>query len=380
MADGPKHAPVRLGLHFFSLFLVLGIYGPYWPLWLADRGLGPDAIGWILGSGILAKLIVAPQVAAYADKRGIRRGPLLVSALCSALVFAAFPGVDGAVALTLVTLLFFACWGPAIPLTDSLTLLVRDRQPLDYGRVRLWGSLSFMAGTVGVGFLLETEPVAIVHWTILGALGLAVVSAALLPRMALPKASVASRPFRDVAAIPGLLILILAAAAIQGSHALYYGFSVLHWQGAGLSEGTVGLLWAEGVIVEVILFAFSGLVVAKVGAERMILLGGLAAALRWALTAETTSLENLVILQALHALSFGATHLGIIQVISERAPPELSASAQSLNAIMLGLVLAGGSIASGKAYGLWQGDAFYGMAALSVLGVVACLLVVNREN
>src|SRR3546814_10848843 len=92
----------------------------------------------------------------------------------------------------------------------------------------------------------------------------------------------------------------------------------------------IGLLWAEGVIAEVLLFACGAKVVQRLGPARMLLLGALAGVVRWTLLAASTDLAVLFAAQALHAFTFGAAHLGAIAFIARAAPAGLSATAQTL--------------------------------------------------
>ena len=137
---------------------------------------------------------------------------------------------------------------------------------------------------------------------------------------------------------------------------------------AGHGADVIGALWAEGVIAEILLFTFAAATVRRIGAVRMIAIGAAAAALRWAGTAETTDLEWLVLLQALHGLSYGATHLGIIHMITERVDPSLSASAQSLFAITLGIGMSAASYGAGLLFASLGGGAFWAMSALALAG------------
>src|SRR3546814_8893414 len=82
----------------------------------------------------------------------------------------------------------------------------------------------------------------------------------------------------------------------------------------------IGLLWAEGVIAEVLLFACGAKVVQRLGPARMLLLGALAGVVRWTLLAASTDLAVLFAAQALHAFTFGAAHLGAIAFIARAAP------------------------------------------------------------
>jgi len=79
---------------------------------------------------------------------------------------------------------------------------------------------------------------------------------------------------------PSFPLFLLAASMIQASHALYYAFGTLHWRARGFADGSIGVLWALGVIAEIGLFAASGRVLAKRDAAWLLLAAGLAAAVR----------------------------------------------------------------------------------------------------
>lgn len=369
-APVPASAPLRLGLFYGAVFLALGIYGPFWPLWLKAQGLSPEQIGLVFALGTLAKVTVNPFAARAADRSGRRKRLLVGLTLAAAIAFALFAVTESLAAILLVSVLYFVCWGPIMPLTESLTMLTRARRPFDYGRVRLWGSVTFIAGAYGMGLVLTDASVAWTHGAILGAVVLAFLAALALPDTPAPPAEPGSRPFREVLRLPGLMAAVLAATCVQASHSVYYGFSSLHWRNAGHGPDVIGALWAEGVIVEILLFACAAAAVRRVGALNLILLGSAAAVLRWLVTGETTDLAWLAVVQALHALTFGATHLGIIHLIAERASPALSATAQSTYAMALGLGSAAVTCGAGWLFAALQGGAFLAMAGLAFAGIV----------
>ena len=175
-------------------------------------------------------------------------------------------------------------------------------------------------------------------------------------------------------------VLFLATVAlIQGSHAVYYAFGTLHWRAVGYSDAVIGWLWAEGVIAEIILFAFGGALVRRLGPARLILLAGIAGIVRWCATGLSDALPVLVMVQALHAFTFGAAHLGAIYFIARTVPPALSATAQSLySAAVMGLGLGLAILASGSLYATFGGGAYFAMAALAALGSVLAVVLARR--
>ena len=169
-----------------------------------------------------------------------------------------------------------------------------------------------------------------------------------------------------------------ATAFIQCSHAAYYGFSTLHWSAAGISDSVIGLLWAEGVVAEIILFAFAGRIVPRLGIGPLLWVAAVCGVVRWGITGATTDLAALVVVQALHAATFGATHLAAMHFIQRAVPESISATAQGLySAVVMGLILAFVMSGSGALYALSPAVAFYAMAAMCAAGGL-CAVMLKR--
>ena len=170
---------------------------------------------------------------------------------------------------------------------------------------------------------------------------------------------------------PVFLIFLGAGALTQASHVVLYGFGTIHWQQAGLSDDIIGILWAEGVIAEIILFAFSAHVLRRTGPIGLLVIAAAAGVLRWIVMALTTDLFVLVILQPFHGATFGAAHLGAIHFIARAAPPELSATAQSLySSLALGIAFGIAMPLAGLLYGGLAGQAYFAMSGMCAFGLV----------
>jgi len=369
LVRAPTGDSLRLAFFFAAYFVVVGIQLPFWPVWLANKGLGPKEIGLLLAISIAAKVIANPLAAHLADRSGERRRPMLILAVAAMASFALFGGVDGFWAILMVSVLFFMAWPPIMPLGESLTMITVHRENLDYGRIRLWGSLSFIAAAVISGRVLVDEPADIIFWMVLSATAFAVIACALLPDSRPERITSTQAPILLILRNRQFLLFLLAAALIQGSHAVYYAFGTLHWQAVGYSDDLIGALWAEGVVAEIVLFALGSRLIRRLGPERLIALGGLAAAIRWTVTGATDALPALICVQALHAFSFGATHLGAIHFVARVVSPAMSATAQSLySAAVMGLGLGIMLLLSGELYERFGGGAFQAMAFLGLLG------------
>jgi len=278
----------------------------------------------------------------------------------------------------LISFLLGCSFPPMMPLVETTTLSVAQKHRLDYGRIRLWGSLTFVAGSWGGGLWLvgRTED-AVIPLILIGCVSI-IFSCLLLPDVRVSKSSPSNSPIRQLLKSPIFILFLTSAGLIQGSHAAFYGFSTIHWQAAGLSESAIGLLWAEGVAAEVLLFLFSGAVVQRIGITGLLLIGASAAVIRWTTTALTTDLTVLVMTQVLHALTFGATHLASLHFIQRAAPTGSSTTAQALySAVGLGIASAFMMIVSGHLYERYEATAFFAMTIAAAIGGL-CALALHK--
>ena len=370
---------IRLALFYAAFFAVVGVHLPFWPVWLASRGIGATEIGVILAATVSAKVVSAPMMAHVADRWGERRRLMIAFAAGALAGFALFAVAGGFWSILAISVLFSVFWSAIMPLGESLTMLTVRAQGLDYGRVRLWGSLGFIGAAVAAGRILAGRPEDIVFWIILGGIALTLAACAGLPDTRTAPAEPLSLPVGLVLRNRPFVLFLATVALIQGSHAVYYAFGTLHWRAVGYSDAVIGWLWAEGVIAEIILFAFGGALVRRLGPARLILLAGMAGVVRWCATGLSDALPVLVMVQALHAFTFGAAHLGAIYFIARTVPPALSATAQSLySATVMGLGLGLAILASGSLYAAFGGGAYFAMAALGALGSVLAVVLARR--
>ena len=373
---------LRFSAYFAAVFLALGVYLPFWPLWLEDRGLSAGEIGLVLAVASWARVIGTPLVGRISDRSGRPQATMLVAAVLGLGFFALFFGISGFWPILLLHLAWALAFNPLIPLGESRAMAAVQAQDLDFGRMRLWGSLAFILGSLAAGEAVAWRGPTAILVLVLVALLATVLTVASLPRVELSRPSeFQSAGLRSLLADRRFLLFLVAASLLQGSHAAYYGFSALHWSAAGLGEATIGWLWAEGVIAEILLFIVAGRLVARLGPGWLLVLAGCGGLVRWLVLAATTDPLLLVPAQALHALTFGAAHLGIVYFISARAPDGLKATAQSLYAAVSGGLVMGASLwLAGRLYSLEPSSAFLAMAALAASGLIGALLLTRAGD
>src|SRR6185369_3007675 len=217
----------RLAVLYGAFFAVAGIMQPFFPVWLQAKGLDAGTIGLVLAMPQLLRIVAIPAVTRAADRRDALRTALVLASCLSVLGYAATGLAEGPAAILIVYALAAFAFTPVMPLAETYAfkgLTVRNRA---YGPVRLWGSLTFIAGNFVAGFAADAMPARHLIWLIVAASVLNALAALWLPPLSTPapathEQQTARKPLlRD----PAFLAVLAAASLIQASHAVFYGFS-----------------------------------------------------------------------------------------------------------------------------------------------------------
>jgi PPP family 3-phenylpropionic acid transporter len=374
---------LRLAVFYGCLFVIMGIQLPFFPLWLKARGLDPQAIGLVLATPIVVRIFAVPVINRAIDRAGNIRSGLIVAAFASAFGFAIVGFSYGFVAILLAFAFAALFAGPIMSLADAYALKGLNARKRAYGPIRLWGSATFIATNIGGGLLLAVIAVDDLIWLV--AAGFVLLGAASLwlhplePRPAADTAADADRktPKEHLWQSPQFLAIAAAAGLIQASHAMYYGFSAVDWTAKGVGSTTVGSLWGLGVAVEIAVFAISGRL--RLSPMAFVAIGAVGAVTRWIAMSFDPPLAVLALVQCLHGLSFGATHLGAVQFVARVAGDKRAAAAQGDFSTILAIVNAVSAAASGLLYNAFGDLGYAVMAAMAALGGI-CLIPALRAD
>jgi PPP family 3-phenylpropionic acid transporter len=366
---------LRLIAFYTAQFVVIGIQIPFFPVWLDARGFDARAIGLVLAASRIAPVLVIPVATRLADRFGAVRGTLIATVAVAIVAYAAAALADGLILIAAAAVIGSVAFSMTFPLGDAYSLRALAERGRSYGSVRMWGSAAFIAANVAGGVILGLIAPASLIWLLLGTYGATLVAAIGLAR---PSADVTSHPTEATVhgplwKSPAFIAVALASALIQSSHAVFYGFSALDWAAQGLSGTTIGLLWAIGVTAEIGLFAWSGRLPRAIGPAELVCIGAGGAVLRWLLLMVELPHIALPFVQCLHGLSFAATHLGTMQLITRIAPRHMAATAQgdvsALGGVVMGLSLS----LAGVLFQAVGSVAYAAMAIVAALGGIAAI-------
>lgn len=381
MTDPDKILGIRLGALQAASFVSHGVYLPFFPLWLQSKGLPPTIIGIVVAIPVIVRILVSAPLLILADRSFGARRLLLFSHMGQVVGFPLLLLADGSLAILVLVALVAVAQAAIIPGNDLVVTNAVQRRPgLNYGRIRGLGSVAFFLANIAAGYLVGAfgANAAIVALTLIPLLGITATLVA-VPQEA-PEAAIPPDDGKPAAAprLPKVLWLIMIAAALtQGTHGALNAFASIFWHSSGFSDATIGYFWATGVVAEIMVFFVLGQAVGRGSGVGLILVGSAAAAIRFAVMALYPGFGLTFVLQAMHSLSFGATHLGTMAALTAFAPPHARGRAQGIYGSLAALAMAMSTIASGLIYREAGPAAFAAMAPLGVLGFVLTLVAVR---
>ena len=379
----------RVTIFIMFVHLALGAILPYLPVWLGEtKGLTGAQIGLVLASSSFGRIIIGPLAAAWAEGRSDRRTPLLVFSFAVALGYAAYPFLGAFWPIALACFATGVAGQCLVAFSEATTLRATAGSSFwPYGRARAMASTAFALASLGAGAAVQAFGVGAAYvWFIIAT------TSTCASCFALSRDPVVGRATKPLAgrlldglglfAQPAFLLGVIAAGFIQAAHAFYYGFSSSLWLAQGFTGTQVGLLWALGVGVEVLFLAFIVPRLNHIRPEMMILIGGLGSAMRWASMSFGFGLAVSLAIQFLHALTFAATHIGLMRLIEREVPSDQRATGQQVSSSLIMSPLMGlASISAGVLYDHYRMGGYWSGFALAAAGcvVIGAVMAIKRR-
>lgn len=363
----------HFALFFFGYFGWVGVFAPYASLYFAEKGMTAAQIG-VLMSLMQVMRIFGPNLWGWvADHSRQRVSVLRYTALAAVISFCGlFFGQSFAYFFFVMVLLNLFVSAQA-PLSDAMVLSAMRGNLTHYGKLRLWGSVGFIVAVAGAGPLMDWQGIGLMPWIALFMLGLTLLASCRLREPAHKGASrdapsaVSLLKQRDVAAFFLSTFLMIAA------HAALYVFYSLYLERLGYSKTVIGLMWAVGVICEIIFFYYQAPVFRRFGVKNLMIASLVLAFIRFLMIGYgAQSLLVLLLAQVLHAATFGVHHSASIATLQRWFSGPLQARGQALFiSISYGMGGTAGGLLLSACWDTFGAQTVYLIAALLALGGAA---------
>lgn len=367
----------RLSGFYVFYFALLGATAPFLALYFHYLGFSSARIGELVAIPMLMRCI-APNIWGWlGDYSGRRLVIVRFGAICALATFSLILFDKSYAWLAMVMALHAFFWHAVLPQFEVITLAHLRDQPSRYSQIRLWGSIGFILAVVGLGQLFEHFSLDLYPQGLLVILAGIVVSSWWVPNAPVAPSTrpVAAGGFLKQLGQSGVWVFYLCVALMQFSHGPYYTFLTLHLEHLGYSRGIIGLLWAIGVVAEVLMFLAMSRILQRLSVRRVLMISFLLAGVRWLLLGSFAEfLPVLIFAQLLHAATFGSFHASAIHFVQRTFGAQQQGQGQALYAALSGTGGALGALYAGYSWNtLGAGWTFRiaSIAAMTAAGLIA---------
>jgi len=366
----------RIAGFYFFYFAFVGMYSPYWSLYLKSIQFDAVQIAILMSVGPVMRMLAPTLWGWLADRTGKRLLVVQLAALCSALSYLGVFATTSFYGLLLVLGAMSFFWSASMPLVEATTLTYLGKNTAHYGRIRSWGSVGFIVTVLGLGYAFDYIAIAWILWV-----GVAIKLGILFFARQIPPTEVLahhtdSQPIMRIVLQPQVLAFFGACFLMSVAHGPYYTFFSIYLVEHGYAKSAVGWLWALGVVCEIGVFFLMPWLTRRYTLPHILMASLACAVLRFLMIAwYVDSLWLLLIAQVLHAATFGAFHAAAVALIHHFFQGRHQSKGQAwFGSITYGAGGMAGGLLSGPLWQHWGASAMYSCSAgMALMGLLLML-------
>jgi PPP family 3-phenylpropionic acid transporter len=313
-------------------------------------------------------MVIFPLIwGVLADRLKIRRPIYILCNFVSTAIWIMFLFTAEFWPMLIITAFYGMFYAPIISFLEAVTMDVLGAEKKGYGRIRAWGSISFIVMVLVLGKIIDLYSVDIILVLILaGSLMLAVISIG-IPAIQAPKKDLLT-PVAGSLKEKRVVVFLFCAFLMLVSHGAYYGFFSIHLANMGYGSTFIGIAWALASTAEILVMIKSDKIFNRYSLENVLFFSFLVAAVRWMILFFAHSPMLILLSQILHAVTYGTFHMASILYIDRLAPEKAKTLGQAVNnALTYGLGLMVGFFVNGYVYEITGSFTLFLMSSLIAL-------------
>lgn len=354
-------------LFYFVYFAAIGIFGPYWTLYLKHLQFTSLQISIVYSMPPLIRVFFPVGYGYVADRWRIRKHGLSAATIGQLIPLLFLPFLRSYAAWLVAFIPFSIFTSVLLPLVEATAQEQHEIKKLDYGKTRMWGTLSFIVFAAGYGKFLDHVSASWILYGFILLLFILVFVSFVMPEGHL-EVKWSHEPLRKIASNRNVWVFLVCVLLHNLSQGTFVGFYSIYLSELGYSDSWIGAQWAIAAISEIAIFWFASRILVSFRFRTLFTLCMLAAALRWLLMGLTVSYGWLTLVQCLHAFTFGVFHITSMRLIQRFFPEGFRSIGQSLyTSIGPGL---------GTVLGLWLNGALWDHFGARMFGVSAAVSLV----
>jgi PPP family 3-phenylpropionic acid transporter len=362
----------RIAGFYFFYFAFVGMFAPYWSLYLQSIRFGAVEIAVLMSVQPVMRMLAPALWGWLADHTGNRLRVVQLAAFTSVLCYTGVFYAEQFWAMLPVLALMGFFWSASMPLVEATTMAYLGENTARYGRIRAWGSVGFIAAVLGLGYMLDYVAIRWLLWAGLFIMLGILAFSRLLPATQAAPHHADSQPLTRIFFQPQVLALFGACFLMAVAHGPYYTFFSIYLVEHNYANSAVGLLWALGVVCEIGAFFLMPWLMQRFTLPQILAVGLVTACLRFLLIAWGVDVLALILLaQSLHAITFGAFHAAAVALVHHFFRGRHQSRGQALyGSLTYGAGGMLGGLASGPLWQHWGAAVTYSTSAgMALLGL-----------
>ena len=328
--DKRRNFKLVIKSQYFLYFGVLGIFLPYFNLYCYHLGFSGLQIGLLAALRSMTMVLFPLIWGALADRFHIRKPIYILCNLISTSTWVFFLITVDFWPMLLITAFYGIFYAPIISFLEAVTMDVLGAEKKSYGRIRAWGSVSFIVMVLVIGRIIDLYSVDIILILVLaGSLMLAAISPR-IPSIESSKKDLLT-PGAGFLFENRVIVFLFCAFLMLVSHGAYYGFFSIHLENLGYHSTFIGLSWALASTAEILVMVKSDRIFNRFSLENVLFFSFLVAAVRWLILFFSKSTAIILLSQTLHSVTYGTFHMASILYIDRLAPANAKTLGQAVN-------------------------------------------------
>ena len=365
----------RLSRFYFFYYFFVGLFTPYWGLYLQDLKFNAVEIGALLSLFHFSRIFAPNFWGWLADHTGQRAKWIRLSSFLGVLGFFGVFWADTFYLMFFTMMAMSIFTSSTLPLAESLTLshLSTSKENNSYSRIRLWGSVGFITAAFLLGYLIDIFSIKTLVWGLLVAQLTIFILTFYIPEKKEQIIYPVKRSILDVIKNREVIAMLLGSGLMVSSHGLLYNFYSIFLTENNYSSFAIGALWSTGVIFEIFIFILMPKILKKINLKKILLISLALAVLRFFLIGNfVNNIYIIIFAQILHAATFGSFHVASIQIIEYFFNKDHHARGQSIyNSLTYGVGGAVGGLGGGLMINAYGANLTFMLSALlPLLGFV----------
>ena len=361
-----KNLHFNLSRFYFIYYFFVGLFVPYWGLYLTFKSFTPIEIGFLLSFFQLSR-IFAPNLCGWIADHTEKRS--LWIRLTAFIGFVGFIGIfwaDSFIEIFVIMMAMSVFTSSTLPLAESLTLSHLATTNGHYSKIRAWGSFGFIMAALSFGFILDSLGMHYLLIVLCITQFLIFIFSYGVPEKPYHRKKLTQNSFIKILKKPEVFSLLLACALMVTSHVLLYNFYSIYMNDQGYSNSIIGFLWALGVICEIFIFFLMPKITRYLNFKQILLISLFIAVVRFYLIGSfADNLLIILIAQMMHAFTFGSFHVASIEMIHQFFSGKNHAKGQALyNSITYGVGGALGGLGGGYVIQMYSASTAFTLSAL----------------